>query len=90
MYRAWNETNLSYLSGGREGYRAIEPVNQYRGYTYSKDGGYNLYYLVCPKGKALSISLGGKFTKVAILEAAIDKYLSDTFGSSSTVRFSSD
>jgi hypothetical protein len=76
-YRSANETNTGYFSGGTVGYRAVEPTDTYRGYRYAKDGMFNLHALVCPKGKVLPTSLSQRFTKVAILQAAVDKYLSD-------------
>jgi hypothetical protein len=76
-YRTHYETNVGYLKGGKEGYRSIEPNDTYRGYAYAKEGAFNLYALVCPPGKVLPTTLAQRFTKIALIHSAVDKYLAD-------------
>jgi hypothetical protein len=48
----------------------------YRGFTVGKDHNHQLYFIDCPEGKALPPELSGRFTKMSLLETAVDTWLS--------------
>jgi hypothetical protein len=50
-------------------------MGTYRGFKFAKEKEYQLYYMLCPEGKILPSSLAPRFTKMTLLQDAVDTYL---------------
>jgi hypothetical protein len=49
----------------------------YKGLAISKTPEHQLYFIACPEGKVLPAELACRFTKLTVLQQAIDKWLAD-------------
>jgi hypothetical protein len=49
---------------------------EFKGFKYRKEEQFNLYYIVCPENRLLPYDLQGRFSKIKMLEEAIDNWLS--------------
>jgi hypothetical protein len=47
-----------------------------RGFKYTKEEQFHLYYIVCPEGRLLPYDLSGRFSKIKMFEESVDKWLS--------------
>lgn len=58
-------------------YYPNELEGEHRGLSFKKDQQYHLYYVVCPPGKTLPPQLAAAFTKITLLQKAIDDWHSE-------------
>jgi hypothetical protein len=64
------------LSDGTEFY--FKPLSwMYKGLEVKKTDEHQLYYIVPPDGKMLPAEIGARFTKIALLKDAVDRWILD-------------
>jgi hypothetical protein len=65
-----------HISDGAEFFfRPQEFLGTYRGLSFSKAPENQLYFVVAPEGKMLPAELGCRFTKITLLERAVDDWI---------------
>jgi hypothetical protein len=69
-------TYTQHIDTGSELYFPDEGLEaSYRGFKFAKESGYQLYYIICPPGKLLPGELSGRYSKIVLLQHAVDKWL---------------
>jgi len=69
-------TYTQHIDTGSELYFPDEGLEaSYRGFKFAKESGYQLYYILCPEGKLLPGELSGRYSKIVLLQDAVDKWL---------------
>jgi hypothetical protein len=65
------------ISDGGEFY--FKPMSMtYKGLEVKKTDEHQLYYIVPPEGKMLPAEIGARFTKIALLKDAVDRWILDS------------